>query len=116
MNKTLPAWQENRTSDIFRHAFALYPSDWIKDSREWIGKDKEILGIDVPGIKAAPFIKKEKSTTVTGLDYFHHKYNKDKRKKGSPIKRSPLEQLEFDLENRAKLRETVSRLPYGTTR
>jgi hypothetical protein len=84
-NKALPAFRDGRTMDIFRHAFALYPADWTKNSREWIGQEKEVLGVKVPGMPI--FSKKKKKGPPRGLlDYHGRKqegYEEKKRNVGA---------------------------------
>ena len=66
-NKALPAIRNARGWDITRHAFAAYPSEFTRNSRDWIGEEKELMGIKIPGIPL--FKRKKKRLLSTRLKY-----------------------------------------------
>ena len=98
-NKALPAIQNGRGWDITRHAFAAYPSEFTRNSRDWIGEEKELMGVKVPGIPL--FKRKKKRLLSTRLNYLG-----SLRTDGTKVKRdkyrSPLEEWRLSLEKKKK--------------
>lgn len=91
-NKAIPSVRGNRGMDLVRHTFAAYPAPWIKNTKNWIGDDKELLGLNLPGI---PFFKRRK---VKGYgDYFLKNKKKNKRYDTGSYK---LDQLMRDLDRK----------------
>lgn len=98
-NKALPAIRNARGWDITRHAFAAYPSEFTRNSRDWIGEEKELMGIKIPGIPL--FKRKKKRLLSTRLNYLG-----SLKTDGTKVKRdkyrSPLEEWRLSLEKKKK--------------
>jgi hypothetical protein len=94
-NKAIPAVRDGRGWDLFRHTFAAYPSSFTKNSREWVGEPKEIMGIKVPGV---PIFKSRKKKINTDAFYMKRVKKNAKGKK----ELTPLEKWRSDLEDKMR--------------